>query len=235
MGLTVAIIPARGGSKRIPHKNIKVFCGQPIIAYSIKAAQESGLFDRIIVSTDDPDIADVAKQYGAEIPFLRPSSLSDDFTGTIPVINHGINWLNNNGKHVQYVCCIYATAPFVQAKFLQEGYEKLIKNRKSFAFSVTSFGFPIQRSVRILDNGSLTAFYPEDVEKRSQDLVEAYHDAGQFYWGKARSFQDNEVLFSPVSIPVILPRYLVQDIDTPEDWRRAELMYRVLELEEKEL
>jgi N-acylneuraminate cytidylyltransferase len=231
MGPIVAIIPARGGSKRIPHKNIKTFCGAPIISYSIKAARKSGLFDRIIVSTDDPDIADVAKKNGAETPFLRPPSLSDDFTGTVPVVNHGINWLNDNGTYAQYVCCIYATAPFIQAKYIQEGYEKLIETRKSFAFSVTSFSFPIQRSVRILDDGSLNAFYPEYIKMRSQDLVEAYHDAGQFYWGKAQSFLNNEVLFSPVSVPVILPRHLVQDIDTMEDWKRAELMYKILDME----
>ena len=231
MGTRVAIIPARGGSKRIPRKNIKDFCGHSIIAYSIKAAQESELFDRIIVSTDDSEIANVAKHYGAEVPFIRPAILSDDYTGTVPVINHAINWLMENSEDVEYVCCIYATAPFIQPKYLQEGYQKLVKSGKSFAFTITTYSFPIQRSVRVLNDGSLDAFYPDYVNTRSQDLEEAYHDAGQFYWGRAEAFLNNEIVFSPVSVPVLLPRHLVQDIDTPEDWERAELMYRVLEHE----
>ncbi len=225
----VAVIPARGGSKRIPHKNIKDFCGQPIIAYSIQAAQKSGIFDRIIVFTDDSDIADTALKYSAEVPFMRPASLSDDFTGTVPVINHAINRLKEDGEDIEYVCCIYATAPFIQSKYLREGYDKLIKSGKSFAFTITTYSFPIQRSVRILEDGSLDAFYPEFFETRSQDLEEAYHDAGQFYWGRVESFLNNEILFSPVSVPVLLPRYLVQDIDTLEDWKRTELMYQVIE------
>jgi pseudaminic acid cytidylyltransferase len=231
MGIRVAVIPARGGSKRIPRKNIKNFCGQPIIAYSIQAAQESQSFDRIIVSTDDPEIANVSKHYGAEAPFIRPASLSDDYIGTVPVINHAINWLMEHSEDVEYICCIYATAPFVQPKYLQEGYQKLLKSGKSFAFTITTYSFPILRSVRLLNDGSVDAFYPKYVNKRSQDLEEAYHDAGQFYWGRAEAFLNNEILFSHVSMPVLLPRYLVQDIDTPEDWERAELMYRVLEHE----
>jgi pseudaminic acid cytidylyltransferase len=231
MGIRVAIIPARGGSKRIPRKNIKDFCGQPIIAYSIQAAQESGLFDRIIVSTDDSEIAKVSKHYGAEVPFIRPASLSDDYTGTVRVINHAINWLIKNSEDVGYVCCIYATAPLIQPKYLQEGYKKLVKSSKSFAFTITTYSFSIQRSVRVLNDGSIDAFYPEYINTRSQDLEEAYHDAGQFYWGRAEAFLNNEIVFSPVSVPVILPRRLVQDIDTSEDWKRAELMYRVLEQE----
>ncbi len=232
MGKKIAVIPARGGSKRIPRKNIKDFCGQPIIAYSIQAALKSELFDRIIVSTDDSDIADIALKCGAEVPFMRPASLSDDFTGTLPVINHAINWLKEHGEAIEYICCIYATAPFIRSEYVREGYEKLIKSRKSFAFTITTYPFPIQRSVRILDDGSLDAFYPEFFETRSQDLEEAYHDAGQFYWGKVEAFLNNEILFSPVSVPVLLPRFLVQDIDTPEDWKRAELMFKVIRQEQ---
>ncbi len=226
----VAVIPARGGSKRIPRKNIKNFCGQPMIAYSIQAAQKSGLFDRIIVSTDDEEIAEVSRQYGAEIPFLRPKELADDFTGTGKVIQHCLKWLldQEQGKNIEYVCCIYATAPFMQVKYLQKGFE-LLKDRNTFySFSITSYAFPIQRSIRIRPEGGVEPIFPEYIPKRSQDLEEAYHDAGQFYWGHTASFVEGKPVFHPKSEPVILPRYLVQDIDTPEDWQQAEQMYRAL-------
>lgn len=227
--MKVAIIPARGGSKRIPRKNIRPFAGKPIIAYSIEAARNSQLFDRVIVSTDDPEIAAVATQWGAETPFLRPNELADDYTGTNAVVKHGIRWLNDNGVAVEYACCIYATAPFVQPRYLREGFDKLRSSDRSFAFSVTRFSFPIQRAIRINKEGAVEAFYPEFVPVRSQDLEEAYHDAGQFYWGRAEAFMNDVVTFSPASLPVILPRYLVQDIDTEEDWRQAELMYAALQ------
>jgi len=225
--MNIAIIPARGGSKRIPRKNINFFLGKPIIAYSIKTAIDSKLFDKVIVSTDDKEIARVSKKYGAEVPFFRPKELSDDFTSTNDVVKHTINWLIEKGIKVNNVCCIYATAPFVKRKYLKEGYEKLQNSNKSFAFSVTSFTFPIQRAIKIT-NGEISMYYPHHLLTRSQDLEEAYHDAGQFYWGKAQAFLDDESIFSEKSIPVVLPRYLVQDIDTLEDWHRAELMYKVL-------
>jgi pseudaminic acid cytidylyltransferase len=223
--MNIAIIPARGGSKRIPRKNIKFFLGKPIIAYSIQTALDSKLFDKVIVSTDDKEIARVSKEYGAEVPFFRPKELSDDFTGTNDVVKHTINWLVGQGIEVNNVCCIYATAPFVKQQYLKEGFEKLQNSDKSFAFSVTSFAFPIQRAVKI-NNDEISMFYPQHLITRSQDLEGAYHDAGQFYWGKAQAFLDDEVIFSEKSIPVVLPRYLVQDIDTLEDWHRAELMYK---------
>ena len=226
--MKVAIIPARGGSKRIPRKNIRPFAGKPIIAYSIEAALDSGLFDRVIVSTDDPKIAEVARSFGAEIPFLRPQELADDHTGTNAVVKHAINWFMKLGEKVDTVCCIYATAPFVQVKYLREGYEKLVQSDKSFVFSVTSFPFPIQRAIRLNAAGEVEAMFPEFIFSRSQDLVETYHDAGQFYWGKAEAFLNDIVTFSSASLPVILPRYLVQDIDTFEDWHRAELMFQVI-------
>jgi len=222
----LAIIPARGGSKRIPHKNIRQFAGKPIIAYSIQAALECELFDKVIVSTDDEQIANIARQYGAETPFLRPTNLADDYTGTNAVVKHAISWFIERGEKVQYACCIYATAPFLQTRYLQEGFEKLNSSKKAFVFSVTTFPFPIQRAIKIQTDGSVEAFFPENTEKRSQDLDEAYHDAGQFYWGRAKSFLQNIEMFSESSLPVILPRHLVQDIDTLEDWTRAELMYQ---------
>ncbi len=221
----IAIIPARGGSKRIPRKNIKRFAGKPIIGYTIEAAIKSGLFDKVIVSTDDEEIAAVAKSFGAEIPFMRPKSLSDDYTGSNEVLKHAIHWLGENGCPPEYVCCIYATAPFIQVSYLKEGFDKLITSEKSFAFSVTSFPFPIQRAVKIRDDETIEAFNTEHIYTRSQDLEEAYHDAGQFYWGRAEAFLNDTVIFSKESVPVVLPRFLVQDIDTEEDWYRAELMY----------
>ncbi|MHB1349612.1 MAG: pseudaminic acid cytidylyltransferase [Desulfobulbaceae bacterium] len=225
---TVAIIPARGGSKRIPRKNIRPFAGKPIIGYSIETAKASGLFDRIIVSTDDREIATVAGSFGAEAPFLRPAELADDFAGTAAVVKHCLQWLIEHGDPAQYACCIYATAPFVQVEYLRQGFEHLIASGKSYAFSVTSFPFPIQRAVRINQEGYTEAIWPENTMTRSQDLEEAYHDAGQFYWGTVQAFLSDELIFSPKSVPVVLPRYLVQDIDTPEDWLRAELMYAAM-------
>lgn len=228
--MRIAVIPARGGSKRIPRKNIKQFVGKPIIAYSIEAARKAACFDRIIVSTDDAEIAEVARSFGAEIPFIRPSSLADDYTGTNTVVKHAIDWFKKSGEAVRYACCIYATAPFVQPQMIAEGFHKLYNSRKSFAFSVTSYPFPIQRAVRINSEGYVEALYPEHILSRSQDLEEAYHDAAQFYWGTAEAFLNDITLFSPESIPIILPRYFVQDIDTVEDWLRAEYMFKVLEL-----
>jgi pseudaminic acid cytidylyltransferase len=227
----IAVIPARGGSKRIPRKNIRPFAGTPIIGYPIAAALACGLFERVIVSTDDDEIAAVARGFGAETPFLRPAAIADDHAGTNAVVKHAIEYLRARGETVDYACCIYATAPFVRPDYLCQGYAVLAASDKQFAFSVTSFPFPIQRALRILPDGALDAFAPEHRYTRSQDLEEAYHDAGQFYWGRADAFVDGAVLFSPVSLPVVLPRHLVQDIDTLEDWRRAELMYAALQLE----
>jgi N-acylneuraminate cytidylyltransferase len=231
--MRVAVIPARGGSKRIPHKNIRPFAGKPIIAYPLRAARASGLFDRVIVSTDDPQVASVAREYGGETPFPRPATLADDFTGTNAVVKHALMWLATQGVRVEYACCIYATAPFLRVGDLQQGYEKLLATGKSFAFSVTTFPFPIQRSVRINADGTVDAFFPEFINSRSQDLEEAYHDAGQFYWGRTEAFMSDAIVFSRASIPVVLPRHLVQDIDTLEDWHRAELMFKAWQLEEK--
>ena len=231
--MKLCVIPARGGSKRIPRKNIRPFMGKPLIGYSIETTIQSGLFDRVIVSTDDNEIAQVAKEFGAEVPFIRPKELSDDFTTTNAVVKHAIQWYKDKGKPVDYVCCVYATAPFLNMSYLKKGLEQLISSEKSYAFSVTSFAFPIQRALRITSEGCVEAIWPENIYKRSQDLDEAYHDAGQFYWGRSEAFLDDVVTFSSASIPVILPRHLVQDIDTLEDWHRAELMYRSLQMVEE--
>jgi N-acylneuraminate cytidylyltransferase len=226
--MRLCVIPARGGSKRIPHKNIKSFCGQAVIGYSIKAALESKCFDKVIVSTDNSEIAEVAKIFDAGVPFVRPQSLSDDFTSTMPVIKHAIEWFDEQNETPSEVCCLYATAPFVTSNAIQMSYDQMQQTQADYCFTVTSFAFPIQRAFKITEENRLEMFYPENLEKRSQDLEESYHDAGQFYWGKADSFRQNKTLFSKAASPYILPRYLVQDIDTPEDWRRAELMYQVL-------
>lgn len=226
----VAIIPARGGSKRIPKKNIKEFHGLPLIAYSIKAALDSNLFEKVIVTTDDETIAKVAIQYGAEVPFVRPAELSDDFTGTVDVVNHAVDYLESYGESYEYICTIYATAPFLQSKYLNQGYKKLKNSDALNAFSATSMPFPIQRTFKLDKNGRCKMFTPEHYMTRSQDLEEAYQDAGQFYWTirKRQKESKNQVVFSDISIPIILPRHLVQDIDTPEDWIRAEYMYQAL-------
>lgn len=203
-----------------------------MISWSIAAAQQSGCFDRIIVSTDDAEIAQVAKAHGAEVPFVRPHELSDDHTGTISVIAHAIAWQNNNGKAVSQACCIYATAPFVQSADLQRGLQTLQNSGADYAFSVTSYAFPIQRAIRITPEQRVSMFQPEHFGTRSQDLVEAWHDAGQFYWGEASAWLGGKLLFSQDAAPVPLPRHRVQDIDTPEDWRRAEWMFKAMQHEQ---
>ncbi len=226
--MNIAIIPARGGSKRIPRKNIKEFCGKPIIAYSIEVALQSGCFDRVIVSTDDQEIADIARFYDAETPFIRPEALSDDMTGTTPVIQHAITCLESQNEAAKLVCCIYATAPFIQMEDLQKGLDLLRNSDADYTFSVTSYPFPIQRAIKILNNQRTQMFYPEHFSTRSQDLEEAYHDAGQFYWGRVESWIEGKPIFTRQAIPVVLPRYRVQDIDRMEDWVRAELMFEAI-------
>jgi pseudaminic acid cytidylyltransferase len=225
--MNIAIIPARGGSKRIPRKNIKEFAGLPIIAHSIKAALECGLFDKVIVSTDDEEIASVAQEFGADVPFMRPSNLSDDHTATIPVIAHAIQTLQNDYV-IDNVCCIYATAPFIRSSDLIDAYNALLTHNKQYAFPVTTFPFPIQRGVKRDVEGNIEMFNPQHFTTRSQDLEEAYHDVGQFYWGRATAWIEGKPIFSDAATTIVLPRHLVQDIDTPEDWIRAELMYKVL-------
>lgn len=226
--MKIAIIPARGGSKRIPRKNIRPFAGRPIITYSIEAALRSALFDRVIVSTDDAEIADVARKAGAEIPFVRPLDIADDHTGVAAVVKHALNWFAGRGEQFTHACCIYPTAPFLTAEALRQGWDSLQSSGRSYAISVTSYGFPIQRAVRLNRDGAIEAFAPEHIFTRSQDLESAYHDAAQFWWGRSEAFLNDVVGFSSASVGVILPRHMVQDIDTLEDWKRAEIAYEIL-------
>jgi N-acylneuraminate cytidylyltransferase len=227
--MIVAVIPARGGSKRIPRKNVKEFCGKPMIVWSIEAARASGCFEKIIVSTDDHEIAEIARGCGATVPFMRPEELSDDHTGTLPVIHHAVEWLSEHDERVEFACCVYATAPFISPEDLRKGWELIQRKACSYAFSVTSYVFPIQRAIRITDEGRVAMFSPEHFNTRSQDLEEAWHDAGQFYWGTADAWREERAIFGKGSVPVKLPRHRVQDIDTPEDWARAEWMFRAMQ------
>ncbi|MEQ8268857.1 MAG: pseudaminic acid cytidylyltransferase [Parvibaculum sp.] len=229
--MITAIIPARGGSKRIPSKNIRAFAGKPIIGWSIEAAKASGIFDRIIVSTDDGKIADVARQFGADVPFVRPAALSDDQTGTLPVIYHAAKWLSEQGISVDLVCCIYATAPFVEPQALAQGLKAMKETGADFALAVTSFPFPIQRALRITAAGRLEPIDRQTILARSQDLEETWHDAGQFFWSKPNVLLDDLASLLQRAVPLRLPRHLVQDIDTEEDWTRAELMFRAMRLD----
>ena len=225
--MKLCLIPARGGSQRIPRKNIKEFLGKPIIAYSIETALKSGLFDRVVVSTDDEEIANISINYGAEVPFIRPHNISDNFTGTVPVIRHGILECQKIFGNIDTVCCIYPTSPLLDVEYLKKAYTKLKADESlEFVFSATEFGYNIFRSFKI-NNDTVEMFWPENYSKRSQDLPLAFHDAGQFYFGKTDSFLNRDDMFSNVSSVVILPRYLVQDIDNLEDWYRAELLYKM--------
>lgn len=226
---TIAVIPARGGSKRIPRKNIKPFCGKPMIAYSIEAAIRAGIFDEIIVSTDDEEIADIAKNAGASVPFMRPKELSDDFTATGAVVEHAIKFLQARGDRIKFVCTIYATAPLIDEFYIKLGLEKLRASNAKNAFSCTSMPFPIWRTFKIAKDGRCEMFWRENFAKRSQDLEEAYQDAGQFYWTNLDAPSSDEIFFGRDSIAIVLPRHLVQDIDTPQDWIRAEFLYEAVQ------
>ena len=227
--MPVAIIPARGGSKRILHKNIKAFRGKPIVSYSIETALSSSLFRRVIVSTDDPEIASIARQYGAETPFIRPKELSDDHTGTTSVVCHALEWLQSNDIQPEFCCCIYATAPFLTTADLQGAFNQLNQQNSEYCFSVGRFSFPVQRALKINLNGKVEMLQPEYQNTRSQDLEDIYHDAGQFYWGRTEAWLNDATVYSGHATPWVLPDYRVLDIDTPEDWVRAEYMHEVLE------
>ncbi len=227
--MSLCVIPARGGSKRIPRKNVKLFHGRPMIAWSIEAAKSSGVFDHIIVSTDDPEIAEIAKQAGAEVPFLRPAHLSDDHTATLPVIAHALEAAEELWGRQGTLCCLYATAPFVQGQDIRAALDMLDQDSAAqFAMPVTSFPFPIQRGVRLHDTGRIEMFQPEHALTRSQDLEESYHDVGQFYWGRRDAWLGSKPIIGPYTAALVIPRHRAQDIDTPEDWDLAERLFAVL-------
>lgn len=227
--MNIAVIPARGGSKRIPRKNIKLFRGKPMIAWSIQVALQSGCFSQVIVSTDDPEIAATASAWGADVPFERPSELATDTAGTIPVVAHAIDWLKKSGHACDAVCCIYATAPFLTSDDVRQGLELLRNNDCDFVFPAVSYGYPVQRAFRLTAERRVEMLDPNAFAFRSQDLETIFHDAGQFYWGRPSAWQSGESIFSRRSIALQVPTYRVQDIDTPEDWIRAEIMAQALE------
>lgn len=227
--MKVAIIPARGGSKRIPHKNIREFLGKPIITYPIELAIGSGIFDRVIVSTDDEQIAEVAQMSGAEVPFVRPKNFSDDQTGTGEVVAHAIEWLSDSGCELSAVCCIYATAVFLREKDLRLGLEIIENESWNYVFSAASFPSAIFRAFYKNSTGGLDMYFPERYDTRSQDLPGALHDAAQFYWGHPGAWCNRTEVFGKDSTVVIVPRWRVQDIDTLEDWQQAEVTYKVLQ------
>ena len=227
--MAIAIIPARGGSKRIPHKNLKSFCGHPMIRYAIQAALNTHVFEHIVVSTDDPQIAQFAQENGAEVPFIRDSLLADDFVGTTPVVVDAIHRLEQEHNITDSVyCCLYATTPLLDAPTLKKGLSQLQQSGASYVFSAAEYPFPIQRVLRCDAQGFISPFYPEYIDQRSQDLELAYQDAGQFYWGTREAWLSGAGIFNGQSQACIMPRYQVIDIDTPEDWRMAELLYQSL-------
>lgn len=227
--MNLAVIPARGGSKRIPQKNIKSFLDKPIIAYSIETAKNSRLFDRIVVSTDDPEIKAIALEYGAEVPFIRPEALANDTAGTLPVIAHAIQFFAEQHHVFDYVCCLYATAPLLSVEDLCAGWTVLKQNPDVlYTFSAAEFDYPIWRSFALDAQGRAQMFFPEFYASRSQDLPKAYHDAGQFYLGRPQAFLQELTVFAPHAKPIILPKHRVQDIDDMEDWHRAEHLYLAL-------
>jgi N-acylneuraminate cytidylyltransferase len=225
--MNVAIILARGGSKRIPRKNIKEFCGKAMIAWPINLVKKCGLFDHIIVSTDDEEIAEVSKICGAEVPFMRPEELSNDHVGTPEVMAHAVNWIHEQDWRPEAVCCIYATSVFLTVDDLKKGFDALSSGNWLYAFSVTDFEYPIFRSFKAHPDGGVEMFFPEHFETRSQDLPEALHDAAQFYWGKPEAWLNHLTMFDLHSFPVMIPSWRIQDIDTEDDWKRAELVFEI--------
>ena len=222
---TIAIIPARGGSKRIERKNIRPFAGVPVIAYSIRAALDSGCFDEVMVSTDDAEIARVARKYGANVPFMRSSRTADDYATTADVIREVLDCYRENGKNFDILACIYATAPFVTASRIAEAWRMIATGRASAAFTCVEYSYPVQRSLEITGSGHVKMKFPEFANARSQDLPKSYHDAGQFYFSTVKAFEESGSLWGPDTLPIILPETEVQDLDTITDWELAELKY----------
>jgi pseudaminic acid cytidylyltransferase len=229
-----AVIPARGGSKRIPRKNLKEFRGKPVLAWSIEAALTSELFDHVIVSTEDEVVAETARAHGADVPFMRPEALAGDHVGIIEVIDHATRFLREQGDAPEVVCCIFATAPLIDPGNLAEGLRKLQDGDWQYVFGATTFAYPVQRAFTRSEKGGVDMMFPENIEKRSQDLPEVYHDAGQFYWGRSETWISGDKIFSPRSTVVMVPRWRAQDIDTPEDWDFLERLATLASLDQHE-
>ena len=227
--MVVAIIPARGGSKRIPNKNIKEFAGRPLIVYAIDAAMDAEIFDKIIVSTDSSEIAEAALKIGAEVPFIRPAELADDYTPTFPVLKHAVNWLLKHDFSIDYFCCIYPN-PFITAENIVKAFHLIKEKQISSVIPITTFSFPIFRGFKITKKGTLEYIFPEHFSARSQDLPETYHDIGQFYWCNCKKIMAAERIPQADSVPFIIPRHLSQDLDTPEDWETAEKLYNAFQV-----
>jgi N-acylneuraminate cytidylyltransferase len=225
--MSLCVIPARGGSKRIPRKNIKAFHGKPMIAWSIEAAQKSKVFDEIIVSTDDEEIADIARSYGASVPFMRPENLSNDHANTTAVMAHSCEWADQAGLNCDVVCCLYATSPFVRPDDLVDAHKIIRLAGWQYVFSASEYSSPIFRSFEQMANGGVKMFFPEHFETRSQDLPEALFDAGMFYMARPGAWRNNLRLFDEHSFPLRIPGWRVQDIDTPADWDRAERLFGI--------
>ena len=226
--MNLCVIPARGGSKRIIKKNIKKFCGKPIIIWCIEQAKRSKCFDKVIVSTDDSEIASIAKNAGVDVPFKRPKFLSGDHTATVPVISHAIKWSLKYHKKPSYVCCLYPTAPFVKSSDLKNGLKILKSSSSDYVFPATDYSYPIQRSFKIKKDKKLKMVFPKYYKFRSQDLDEVFHDAGQFYWAATDTWLENKPIISKNSTPFLIPRYRAMDIDTIEDWLIAEKMFEAI-------
>lgn len=226
--MNIAVLPARGGSARIPRKNIRSFCGKPIITWAIETAIKSQLFEHVIVSTDDAEIREVALKAGAECPFERPAALADEHATTTAVMAHATRWAIDAGWAVEAVCCIYPTAPFVAVDDLKRGLDALQSGAWAFAIAATEFDAPVFRAFRARREGGIEMLYPEHYATRSQDLPQVLHDAGQFYWGRPSAWLAQQRVFDTATVPVLIPKCRVQDIDSLDDWERAELMYRCL-------
>ncbi len=226
--MRIAVIPARGGSKRVPRKNLRFFAGRPMIAWPIDAALRSNVLDRVIVSTDDAEIAEVARNFGAEAPFLRPASLADDHTGTMSVVQHALEALGLDGASTGEALCLYATAAAVTAEMIAAALSRLAADDVDYVFAAQAYPHPIERALRVDCEGRATMLQPEHRSTRTQDLQPAYHDAGQFYWGRMGAWLRATPLFSPRSIAFPVSRASVVDIDTEEDWRMAELIFGAL-------
>lgn len=224
---TLAVITARGGSKRIPHKNRKEFLGKPIMAYSIEAALQAGCFDEVMVSTDDAQIADIAVQYGAKVPFLRSEETSNDFASTKDVIGEVLQRYEALGQRFEAVCCIYPTAPFLTPERLSQAMELLCEKQSDSVIPVVAYSFPPQRCL-VIREGKTSFLHPEHMLTRSQDLETCYHDCGQFYCLNTASFLEQQCLVMKNTYPVILSEMEVQDIDTLSDWELAELKYKLV-------